>query len=84
MGFGQMFFPRRADYVRFPRAIWCAPRLWSAVTSHRFGLSRPVATVFRLSEVRDDGARPPINKAVTGHRTPNLVFRDLSRQSLGW
>jgi len=47
--------------------------LWSAVTSHRFGLSRPVAATIRLKLFREFGARPPQAKAATGRRTPKAM-----------
>jgi hypothetical protein len=52
------------------KQVWLESTLWSALTSQRFGRSRPVATVVLLSLMKDCGARPPKTKAVTGHRTP--------------
>src|SRR5258705_9627490 len=46
--------------------------LWSAVTCHRFGRSRPVATNVSFELQEDMGVKPPKAKAVTGHRTPKL------------
>ena len=44
--------------------------LWSALTSQRFGRSRPVAARVRRNPRKDCGVRPPKAKAVPGHRTP--------------
>ena len=58
------------------RQPWLESTLWSALTSQRFGRSRPVATMVRLNSRKDCGVKPPKTKAVTGHRTPKrgLLF----------
>ena len=57
--------------------------LWSALTCQRFGNRRPVAAVLShtgLSVSRNTSSIPNYcdrlqkTKAVTGHRTPNLVL----------
>src|SRR6185295_3454609 len=44
---------------------------WSAVTCHRFGLSRPVATTVAFGRSR--AGRQAALEAVTGHRTPKEI-----------
>ncbi|MCA1606997.1 MAG: DUF4019 domain-containing protein, partial [Acidobacteria bacterium] len=44
--------------------------IWSALTSQRFGRSRPVASVVQMNPARNCGVKGPKTKAVTGHRTP--------------
>ena len=58
--------------------------LWSALTSQRFGLRRPVAAVGKITKLekvehpvaKDGGDRSPKTKAVTGYRTPKWAYDD--------
>jgi hypothetical protein len=47
-------------------------QFWSAVTCHRIGRLRLVATMAKRSPSKRQGVKPPQAKAVTGHRTPKM------------
>jgi hypothetical protein len=57
-------------YGKLILQAWQESTLWSALTSQRFGRSRPVAAMIRRNPRKDCGVRPPKAKAVPGHRTP--------------